>query len=76
MTRFETVWASDDAYTSSLGSVAERLQGPRVDGLVQVDGARCRVTDAGRPFLRNICMAFDERLARGSEAARQFSRTV
>ena len=76
MTRFETDLASAEGYTPYLGAVADRLEGPISDGLVQIEGGLCRVTDAGRPFLRNICMAFDARLARNAEASRQFSRTV
>jgi oxygen-independent coproporphyrinogen-3 oxidase len=29
------------------------------DGLVEIDGWRVRVTEAGRPFLRTVCAAFD-----------------
>jgi oxygen-independent coproporphyrinogen III oxidase len=38
------------------------LQDMAVDGLVTVESDQIRVTDAGRPFLRNICMLFDEYL--------------
>jgi oxygen-independent coproporphyrinogen III oxidase len=31
------------------------------DGLIELRDDRLRVTDRGRPFLRNICMAFDAR---------------
>ena len=31
------------------------------DGLIELHGAGLRVTALGRPFLRNICMAFDAR---------------
>src|SRR5215213_2912429 len=76
MTRFETDLASAEGYTPHLGIIADRLEGLIDDGLVQIEGGLCRVTDAGRPFLRNICMAFDARIERKAEAARQFSRTV
>jgi len=76
MTRFETDWSSADGYTPFLEAAADRLEEPRRDGLVLLEGRRCRVTEAGRPFLRNICMAFDARLARNAGEARQFSRTV
>ena len=36
----------------------------------------CRVTEKGRAFLRNICMAFDARLARRMPDKALFSRTV
>jgi len=32
------------------------------DGLVEIDGWRVRVTEAGRPFLRTACAAFDSYL--------------
>ncbi|HEX6186363.1 MAG TPA: oxygen-independent coproporphyrinogen III oxidase [Pyrinomonadaceae bacterium] len=76
MTRYETDWSGADSFTPYLESVADRLAEPARDGLVRVDGVSCRVTDAGRPFLRNICMAFDARIGLKAEAARQFSRTV
>jgi oxygen-independent coproporphyrinogen-3 oxidase len=31
------------------------------DGLIELHGTGLRVTALGRPFLRNICMAFDAR---------------
>jgi oxygen-independent coproporphyrinogen-3 oxidase len=76
MTRFETDLASAEGYTPYLGVVADKLEGLLGDGLVKIEGGLCRVTDAGRPFLRNICMAFDARLDHKADAARQFSRTV
>lgn len=76
MTRFETDWSTADSYTPFLEAVGARLKEPLGDGLVRLEGNRCRVTKAGRPFLRNICMAFDARLERGEGVARQFSRTV
>ena len=76
MTRFRTDWSSGDGYTPYLEAVAGRLAEPLADGLVRLHDSCCEITDAGRPFLRNICMAFDARLARNADAARQFSRTV
>jgi oxygen-independent coproporphyrinogen-3 oxidase len=35
-----------------------------------------RVTEPGRPFVRNVCMAFDARLARQAPDKPLFSRTV
>jgi oxygen-independent coproporphyrinogen-3 oxidase len=76
MTRFETDWSGPDSFTPYLEGVSERLAEPARDGLVRVSGAGCRVTERGRPFLRNICMAFDARIGQKADAARQFSRTV
>ncbi len=48
------------------------------DGLLQIGHREIRVTDAGRPFLRNICMPFDAYLGEPSdgEPGARFSATV
>ena len=76
MTRFETDWATAETYTPYLDTLADKLAEPLKDGLARLDRTRCEITQAGLPFLRNICMAFDARLARKADAAHQFSRTV
>lgn len=53
-----------------------RLDGPLEDELVALDDDIVRVTDAGRPYLRNICMAFDARLWRDRPQQVMFSDTV
>ena len=35
------------------------------DGLVELDGARIRVTELGRPFVRTVCAVFDRYLGPG-----------
>lgn len=75
MTRLETRWRGED-YTEFLDSVPERLAEFDADGLVELSAEGCRVTEAGRPFLRNICMAFDARLMRRSPERPLFSRTA
>jgi oxygen-independent coproporphyrinogen III oxidase len=74
MTRMETRWVGEN-YTPFLESVAERLAEFAADGLVELAAQHCRVTEAGRPFLRNICMAFDARLVRRSPDRPLFSST-
>lgn len=47
------------------------------DGLLVFDGPRLQVTAAGRPFLRNLCMPFDEYLENHSKSGKaKFSATV
>jgi oxygen-independent coproporphyrinogen-3 oxidase len=75
MTRMETRWSVAD-YTPWLATVPARLAEFAADGLVEVLDDGCRVTEAGRGFLRNICMAFDARLARRSPERQLFSRTA
>jgi oxygen-independent coproporphyrinogen-3 oxidase len=76
MTRFETSWHTPEAYVPYLDSVGEKLAEPRRDDLVRLSGKTCKVTDDGRAFLRNICMAFDARLARDKSTKQLFSRTI
>ena len=46
------------------------------DGLLEWSDDACRITDDGRAFLRNICMAFDARLSRKAPDTELFSRTI
>ena len=75
MTRLETRWpASED--TPFLEGLPARLAEFAGDGLVELEPRGCRVTEAGRGFLRNICMAFDARLSRCSPDRQLFSQTA
>ncbi|HKP46279.1 MAG TPA: oxygen-independent coproporphyrinogen III oxidase [Pyrinomonadaceae bacterium] len=76
MTRFETSWQTAETYAPYLDLVALKLEEPKRDDLVRLMGKTCQVTDTGRTFLRNICMAFDARLARDNSTAQLFSRTI
>jgi len=76
MTRFETDWSDPSAYVPYLDTVPRKLVEPVLDGLASVSKNRCRIRPDGRAFLRNICMAFDARLARKTDGSHQFSRTV
>jgi len=54
------------------------LEGMQDDGLVEISPESVRVTEAGRPFLRNICMIFDQYLAviPPTSTAPRYSATV
>jgi oxygen-independent coproporphyrinogen III oxidase len=74
MTRFETQWKSGELpYLGTLGAKLGELAG---DGLVELTDTSVKVTAAGQPFVRNVCMAFDARLARQAPDRPLFSRTV
>jgi oxygen-independent coproporphyrinogen-3 oxidase len=75
MTRMATRWSGEDA-TPFLDGIGERLAEFAADGLIELQPQGCRVTEAGRGFLRNICMAFDARLARRSPERQLFSQTA
>ncbi|MBP7514515.1 MAG: hypothetical protein KA791_08210 [Flavobacteriales bacterium] len=47
------------------------------DGLVEQNGTHIRVTEQGRPFVRNVCMAFDLQLRQQQDEGKpRFSMTV
>jgi oxygen-independent coproporphyrinogen-3 oxidase len=75
MTRLETRWDATHDYTPFLDSVPARLEELRRDGLLVIDGTNVRVNEAGRAYLRNVCMAFDARLIRKAPATQLFSQT-
>ncbi|HWG75960.1 MAG TPA: coproporphyrinogen III oxidase, partial [Steroidobacteraceae bacterium] len=76
MTRLATRWDAPGERTAWLQSAIERLAEPAADGLVELDAGGCRVTERGRAFLRNICLAFDARLARRMPDKALFSQAV
>ncbi len=75
MCQFETHFECKDA-PQFWPEVKERLKPMESDGLVIV-GKRCIVVaPAGRPFVRNICMALDARMWRKRPTSHIFSQTV
>lgn len=75
MCHFETNW-SDDLYFTGIYNVLENLEEMIADGLVEVSENELKVTEKGKPFVRNICMAFDLRLKRKIPNKQLFSLTI
>lgn len=61
--------------TAALRADLERLRPLERDGLVRIGPSTVEATDAGRFFIRNICMTFDRYLEQ-DPARRGYSRTV
>jgi oxygen-independent coproporphyrinogen-3 oxidase len=76
MTQLVTRWDQAADYTPYLATIGARLGEQQADGLVQLENQQCRITERGRPYLRNICMAFDARLLRRLPDKLLFSRTA
>jgi oxygen-independent coproporphyrinogen III oxidase len=74
MTQFETQLESDE--DPFLNEVPKRLHELQLDGCVEWNRKQLRVTEEGKPFLRNICMAFDAALLRKAPETRLFSQTI
>lgn len=56
--------------------ILERLEPLELDNLIKVDGQKIAITALGKSFLRNVCMAFDERLQRTKERENLFSQAI
>jgi len=56
--------------------VQNRLKEIEHDGMIEWEGNSLIVLDAGKPFIRNICMALDQRMIANSEKEIRFSQTV
>jgi len=76
MCRFETTWSKNNLFFNELPDVLMRLKEMEKDGLVDLNSNAIYVTKKGRPFVRNICMAFDLLLQRKRPETQLFSMTV
>ena len=76
MCKFETSWAESSMDFPERVDVIQQLTEMQQDGLLQIENDRIIITEQGKPFVRNICMAFDLRLKRRKPETQIFSMTV
>ena len=76
MCHFETRWTKEEWEKAALQQAIERLDEMREDELVHISENELIVTEKGKPFVRNICMAFDARLMRNKPSTQLFSMTI
>lgn len=76
MCHFETTWCETQNKYLPLAEIKDRLGEMEADGLLVLDENGVVVTPKGKPFVRNICMAFDLRLFRNQPLVPIFSQTV
>ena len=76
MCRFETSWEEDHMKFDELVDSITKLKDLEVDGLLYFQNNGLVVTEKGRPFIRNICMAFDLHLQRKQPETQLFSMTI
>ncbi len=67
MCHFETEWTPHSL---------DMMDDFKKDGLLTYTNERVVIFDSGRAFIRNICMAFDEKLKQRKTTERLFSKTV
>lgn len=75
MCHFRTVWNESDNTIDKV-QIIESLQEMERDELVKILAEGIEVTEKGKPFIRNVCMAFDLRLKRKAPNSRIFSMAV
>lgn len=76
MCTFTTSWADTHMYFSEIPDLLIQLQEMQKDGLLEVGKQQISITEKGKPFVRNICMAFDLRLKRKEPDTQIFSMTI
>ncbi|MCP4458135.1 MAG: oxygen-independent coproporphyrinogen III oxidase [Cytophagales bacterium] len=73
MCRFHTSFTDD---IDLIVQLKERLSEMETDGLVYWEGSSLSVTEAGVPYVRNVCMSLDQRLLTKKPETQLFSQTV
>ncbi|MCH9660911.1 MAG: oxygen-independent coproporphyrinogen III oxidase [Bacteroidetes bacterium] len=76
MCTMKTSWKLREDYFEEIAEVLINLQETEKDGLITIFSDGLEVTEKGRPFIRNICMAFDLRLLRNKPETQLFSMTM
>jgi oxygen-independent coproporphyrinogen-3 oxidase len=76
MCRYETNWSNPALQSASFEDIPARLEELEADGLIEVNGQHLKVTERGRPFLRNICLAFDARYWQKQPGGKLFSQAI
>lgn len=76
MCRFQTSWSDFQLYIPEMDSILKRLGEMEQDGIVEIKEGSLFITEKGRPFVRNVCMAFDLPLQKKSPETKLFSMTV
>ena len=76
MCQFKTSWKDNNLYFNEIPDVLIKLLELQNDGLLTILDHGVEVTDKGKPFIRNICMAFDMLLQRNKPETQLFSMTI
>lgn len=77
MCRFETHWKPQaEGWFAELPDVLASLKEMEEDGLLCFGLNTLSVTEKGKPYVRNVCMAFDLRLKRKAPGTQLFSMVV
>jgi oxygen-independent coproporphyrinogen III oxidase len=76
MCHFETSWDNNSLKFPELPEALSQLSEMEADTLVEISESTLKVTEKGKPYVRNVCLPFDLRLQRNKPETKLFSMTV
>jgi oxygen-independent coproporphyrinogen-3 oxidase len=76
MCQFETSWNDSQMQFKELPMILNQLEEMEHDGLIEIKEHKISITEKGKPFVRNVCMAFDLHLMRKAPETKLFSMTI
>ncbi|MBK8504908.1 MAG: oxygen-independent coproporphyrinogen III oxidase [Saprospiraceae bacterium] len=76
MCHFRTSWEKEEQQFDGIENCLEKLTEMKKDGLVIIQQKELIVPEPARPFVRNVCMAFDMHLNRNKPTTKTFSMTI
>lgn len=76
MCHFSTSWEKEQKQFAELKNSLNLLKEMESDKLIKINNHSLEVFDKARPFVRNVCMAFDRRLQRNKPDMKLFSMTI
>ncbi len=76
MCNLNTNWLKEEEEYIDFNDILKKLHEMKNDGLVVLKNRTIYVTEKGRPFVRNVCMALDLLLQKQQPQTRLFSMTV
>lgn len=76
MCHFSTSWDKEPLQISNIETHTKKLEEMIADGLVTIDKNKLTVPEKARPYVRNICMAFDKKLHEKQPETKLFSMTI
>jgi len=76
MCTLHTQWTEEEKNHINFETIKTALAEMQEDGLITVGSESVRIKENGRPFVRNVCMAFDVLLNRKQPQKQLFSMTI
>lgn len=76
MCSFTTSWENSEMFVREIPEILSQLNEMVTDNLIIIEKNSIFVTEKGKPYIRNICMAFDLRMKRKTPENQLFSMTI